>query len=483
MKSIYKLILKSYLGPMFLTFFIVMFILLMNFMFRYIDELVGKGLETAVILELLFYGMSTMIPLGLPLATLLASIMTMGDLGENNELLAMKCAGMSLQKIIKPLVAVIICFSIASFFVANNLVPYSVRKMYALLYDIRQQRQTIEFQDGIFFNGIDNMSIRVSQQHPESGLLENVLIYDTRDRGGKMQTTVADSGYIRLSQDKNFLLVTLFNGENYEQGRGNEWREKSTLSHKIFSRQDMILEMEGFNMERTDESLFANSRTRSLRELNYGMDSLETQVDRAVNRQNNDMLANTLFIRNRELAIDTLEQHRTQSANLLDSIAGLDEQERARLVSRAAFSANTAKNNLAGYERNTKDLVAELYKYQTEWHKMLSLPVSVLIFFLIGAPLGAIIRKGGLGMPIVVSVIFFVIYYVVSLFGEKMAREGTWSAFAGTWLSSFILFPIAVFLTWKSTNDSSLFNVDRYYLFFQKVKALFTTLLGKQKAV
>lgn len=481
MKSIYKLILKSYLGPMFLTFFIVMFVLLMNFMFRYIDELVGKGLETMVILELLFYALATMIPMGLPLATLLASIMTMGDLGENNELLAMKCAGMSLPKIIKPLVVVIFFFSVASFFVSNNLEPYSWRKMFALLYDIRQQRQTIEFQDGIFFNGIDNMSIRVGKQHPENGLLENVLIYDTRDRRGNMQTTVADSGYIRLSTDKKFLLVTLFQGENYEQGRGNDWATKSTLRHNIFQRQDMVIEMEGFNMERTDDAIFNNDRTKNLRELNNDMDSLQMQVDRTVNRQNNDVLSSTLFIYNRELAIDTLEQHRTRSANLLDSIAGLDDQRRAQVVSRAFASATIAKNNLASYERNTKDLVAELYKNQTGWHKKLSLPVSVLIFFLIGAPLGAIIRKGGLGMPIVVSVVFFVIYYIVSIFGEKMAREGTWNAFAGTWLSTLVLFPIAAFLTWKSTNDSSLFNVDRYYLFFRKVKRFFVSLSGKKK--
>jgi lipopolysaccharide export system permease protein len=470
MKSIYKLILKSYLGPMFLTFFIVMFVLLMNFMFRYIDELVGKGLDPAVILELMFYAMATMIPMGLPLATLLASIMTMGDLGENNELLAMKCAGMSLPRIIKPLLVVIVFFSVASFFVANNLVPYSWRKMYALLYDIRNQRQTIEFQDGIFFNGIDNMSIRVDRQH-ENGLLESVLIYDTRDRLGEMQTTVADSGYIRLSEDKNYLLVTLYHGDNYQQGRGDDWVQNSTLRHNIFARQDMVIPMEGFNMERTDDALFNSNLTRSLRDLNHDMDSLQHLVDRTVNRQNNDVLSNMLFIHNREMAIDTLVQYRTRSVDLLDSIAGLDRAARARMISRAYTSATTIKNNLAGYERNTKEQVAELYKYQTEWHKKLSLPVSILIFFLIGAPLGAIIRKGGLGMPIVVSVVFFVIYYVVSIFGEKMAREGTWSAFAGTWLSTLVLCPIAAFLTYKSTNDSQLFNADRYYQFFQKIRA------------
>ena len=216
MKTVHKFILKSYLGPMVLTFFIVMFVLIMQFMWRYIDELVGKGLDTSVIFELMMYAAATLIPMGLPLATLLAAIMTMGNLGENYELLALKSAGMSLPRIMKPLTIVIGIIAVASFFVANNLVPYSTKKIYALIYDIRQQKQSIEFKDGIFFNGIDNMSIRVDKQHPETKLLTDILIYDTRDLNGNMTTTLADSGYIRLSDDKKYLLVTLYNGQTYE---------------------------------------------------------------------------------------------------------------------------------------------------------------------------------------------------------------------------------------------------------------------------
>ena len=216
MKTIHKLVLKAYLGPMVLTFFIVMFVLMMNIVWRYIDELVGKGLSAGIIIELMTYFMANMIPLGLPLAMLLAAIMTMGNLGENYELLAMKSAGMSLIRITKPLIILVSLISVGSFFIANNLVPYANKKFFRTIYDIRQMNQTLEFQDGLFFNGIDGMSIRVGHQNQETGLLTDVLIYDNRNASGNMTTTVADSGYIRLSDDKRFLEITLFNGERYE---------------------------------------------------------------------------------------------------------------------------------------------------------------------------------------------------------------------------------------------------------------------------
>ena len=221
MKTIDKFILKSYIGPMILTFFIVSFIFLMNFLWRYIDMLVGKGLAFSVILELMWYATAINIPMSIPLATLLAAIMTMGNLGENNELLAMKSAGISLPRIMAPLIVLVIFISIGSFFASNNLVPYAWKQMNMLIYDIDRQKQTIEFKDGTFFNGIDDMSIRVGHQDKNTGLLTEVLIYDTRNTGrdGTMSTTIADSGYIRLSDDKKYLLVKLYNGERYETTR------------------------------------------------------------------------------------------------------------------------------------------------------------------------------------------------------------------------------------------------------------------------
>ena len=223
MKTLYKFILKSFIGPMIVSFFVVMFVLMMNSVWRYIDELVGKGLDFSVIVELIVYATTNLIPLGLPLATLFAAIMTMGNLGENYELLAMKSAGISLFKIMKPLAVVMVFVSIGSFFVANDLVPYCNQRMWAVLYDIRRQKQAIEFKDGTFFGGIDNMSIRVERQDPKTKQLYGVLIYDNRNASGNMTVTLADSGHIRLSDDKRFLLVTLHDGETYEYTRNRDW--------------------------------------------------------------------------------------------------------------------------------------------------------------------------------------------------------------------------------------------------------------------
>ena len=254
MKTIHKLVLKAYLGPMVLTFFIVMFVLMMNIVWRYIDELVGKGLSAGIIIELMTYFMANMIPMGLPLSMLLAAIMTMGNLGENYELLAMKSAGMSLVKITKPLIILVSIVSVGSFFIGNDLVPSANKKLYSTLYDIRQQKQALEFQDGLFFNGIDNMSIRVSHQDPDTHLLHNVLIYDNRAANNNMNTILADSGYIRLSDDKRFLLVTLFHGETYEQTRNSQWFTKSALRHHIFDLQKQVIPMEGFATNRCSKS-------------------------------------------------------------------------------------------------------------------------------------------------------------------------------------------------------------------------------------
>lgn len=477
----HKLILKSYFGPMFMTFFIVMFVLLMNFMFRYIDELVGKGLDFSVIAELMFYAGLTMISMGLPLATLLASIMTMGDLGENNELLAMKCSGMSFPQIIKPLSLVIIVFSVGSFFAVNNLVPYSWSKIYALLYDIRKQSQSLDFKEGIFFNGLPDMSIRIDRKHEESGLMEGILIYDTSDKKGTMMTTVADSGYIRLSDDKNFILITLFNGEMYEENRGTDWATNNTMEHHVFDLQNIAQSVEGFSMERSNESNFVNQKTMNISQLTDTVAKLQYLVDSTVSQLNNQFLSNGLFVHNRQLAIDTLKDYRSKNIDLLDSIANLSTQERAKVVKAAMSSASGAKIHINYDETLTKQNVISLHKYKTDWHRMLSIPFSIIIFFFIGSSLGAIIRRGGLGMPIVVSVTFFIVYYVITIFGEKMAKEGTWSAFAGTWLSTIVLIPVAIFLTYKATNDSNLLNGDWYYHKIQKAKAFIKSSYGKLK--
>ncbi len=467
MKTIHKLVLKSYLGPMVLTFFIVMFVLMMNVVWRYIDELVGKGLSAGIIIELMTYFMANMIPMGLPLSMLLAAIMTMGNLGENYELLAMKSAGMSLVQITKPLIILVSIVAVGSFFIGNNLVPAANKKLYSTLYDIRQQKQALEFQDGLFFNGIDNMSIRVGHQEPDTHLLHDVLIYDNRSTKGDMNTIVADSGYIRLSDDKRYLLVTLFHGETYEQTRNNQWYNKSNLRHHTFDLQKQVIPMEGFAMGRSDADLFSNSQTKNISELQHDIDSLEIKVNDATTSSYEPLLKEQIFSRDASVLPQPdslrIDKSRFRDLNLQDSLAKLSLRDKEKIWDQARGTAKNSRNVFSSFDESmAKNTLNQLYRSQVEWHKKLSLPVSIIIFFLIGAPLGAIIRRGGLGMPVVVSVIFFVIYYIISLSGEKMAKEGTWDAVYGMWLSTFILSPIAIYLTYKATNDSALLDTDWY---------------------
>ncbi len=474
MKSIHRLVLKSYLGPMILTFFIVMFVLMMNFVWRYIDELVGKGLDAVIIVELMSYAMVNMIPLGLPLSMLLAAIMTMGNLGENYELLAMKSAGMSLLRIIKPLIYVVILVSIGSFFIVNDLVPYANKKMYSVLYDIRKQKQVIEFKDGLFFNGIENMSIRVGRQDPKTKLLRDVLIYDNRAQNGDMSTTVADSGYIRLSDDKQMLLVTLFNGHSYDQTRSSNWYNKSGLRHNQFDVQYGALPMEGFSMgERTDSDNFRGSQTLTITELQGDIDSLANLVNTSTVRSYEPLLKQQIFARDHSVLLlpDSLmvDKSGMDGFMAMDSIRMLTTRVKQSVWSTARRQAKNSRNMFSHDEQSTKIALNRLYLSTVEWHRKLTTPISIIIFFLIGAPLGAIIRKGGLGMPIVVSVLFFVIYYIISLTGEKMAKEGTWAAIGGMWISAYILTPVAIYLTYKANNDSALFDRDSYVKVFKKI--------------
>ena len=486
MKTIHKLVLKAYLGPMLMTFFIVIFVLMMNFVWRYIDELVGKGLDAMVIIELICYATVNMITMGLPLAMLLAAIMTMGNLGENYELLAMKSAGMSLPQIMKPLIIVVGLISVGGFFIINDLVPYANRKMFSIIYDIRQQKQTIEFQDGLFFNGIENMSIRVEKQDPKTNLLRGVLIYDNRNTSGNMTTTIADSGYIRLSDDKKFLMVSLFNGETYEQTRNSKWYTQSTLRHHVFERQDGTIPMEGFDFQRSDESAFGgSSQTRDIKELQQAIDSLDLLVNDATASSYDPLLKQQIFQKDNtillpekdSLYVDRRYHHKTLSC---DSLLTLQTRKKNDIWKSARNAAKSSRNMFAFDESTAKEALNQLYRSKNEWHRKLAFPVSIMIFFLIGAPLGAIIRKGGLGMPIVISVGFFVIYYIISISGEKWAREGDWSSLMGMWISSIILTPIAIYLTYKATNDSSLLDTDWYYGRYKHYSALLIARLPKK---
>ena len=467
MKKIHKLILKAYIGPLIVTFFIVMFVLMMNFVWRYIDELTGKGLDASTILELVTCATINMVPMGLPLAMLLSAIMAMGNIGENFELLAMKSAGMSLIRILAPLMVVVGGISVGSFFVSNNLVTYANERMYELLFDIREQRQEMEFQDGMFFNGLPDMSIRVGKQDDKTKLLTDVLIFDTRSRNGDMTTTLADSGYIRMSDDKSFLYITLFNGQTYEHTRSSQWYDKNTMRQHKFERQDASFPVDNVAKPEGDMSRqFTESQTRNMVELEELMDSLNVMIEESTQASYASLLKEKIFVRDTTIAFnyDTafVDRSAFQRVNFRDSIEKLGTRDRARVYSVANNSARSARGAYSFDEQTSKIAITQLYRSENEWHRKLTLPVSILVFFMIGAPLGAIIRKGGFGTPIVISVIFFVIYYVISVSGEKLSKEGTWESLYGMWLPIVILTPVAIYLTRKATNDTSLLDFDWY---------------------
>ena len=477
MKKIHKLVLKAYVGPLLAIFFIVQFVLMMNFVWRYIDELTGKGLAVSTIAELFICGSINMIPLGLPLAMLLSAIMTLGNIGENFELLAMKSAGLSLMRILRPMLFVVGLVSIGSFFISNNLVPYTNGRMYDILYDVREQRQELKFQDGMFFNGLPDMSIRVEHQDPNTHLLRDVLIYDTRAENGDMTTTLADSGYIYMSDDKAYLYVTLFNGQTYEHTRNSGWYDRNTMREHQFERQDGTFPMNEVGAGGGRNTAYTESQTRNMIELEELMDSLQITIDKGSLSAYVPMLKNNIFVRDTTIiANDSLRFNRSEyrAFNIYDSLKNAPMRQHAKVYSLALNASRSAQGSHSFDEYSSKSAISQLYRAEVEWHRKLTLPVLIIIFFIIGASLGAIIKKGGLGTPIVISVIFFVIYYVISIPGEKMAKEGTMESVVGMWFPLVLLSPIAIYLLRKATNDTSLLDMDWYDVKLRKLRRSIT---------
>jgi lipopolysaccharide export system permease protein len=328
------------------------------------------------------------------------------------------------------------------------------------------------------------MSIRVEHQDPETKCLYNVLIYDNRDKKGAMTVTLADSGYIRLSDNKKFLLVTLFNGETYEETRGKEWVTGAMRHHK-FAKQDGCIPTSGFVVEKSDRTMFGGSQTKNMEELDKDIDSLEHTVNVVTAKSYEPLLKNYVFTNDplRIIAPDSSvrDGEIRVLADLSDSIKQRSIDEKVRILNDAYRNAMSSSNVVTYDEYSSKEALNQLYRSRIEWHRKLALPVSVMIFFLIGAPLGAIIRKGGLGMSVLISVSFFVIYYVIILLGEKLARDGACPAYIGMWISTYILFPIAIYLTYKAATDSNLMSGDWYYNQWIKIREWWTAHNPKAK--
>ena len=477
MKRLYRFIVKSYIGPFIAAFFITEFILLMQFLWKYIDDLVGKGLGVWVIVKLFAFTSAGLVPMAMPIAVLLSSIMTFGNLGENYELTAMKSAGISLLKIMFPLIIFNFMISFSSYLFYNDIMPYTNLKARSLLYDIRQQRLDISIKGGIFYNGIDNYSIKVGKKDVETGMLYDMMIYDHTERKGNINITLADSGYIKMTPDKQYLILKLYNGSKYinvkeDREKNRHYKTYPHEKHK-FDEETVTMRLKGFGLKRTDEQLwkehFEMMNTRQLKE---SSDSLKNAL--IVNKTNfaQNLIKTNYF--KKEIKVDSLRAHidysKLNTINIDSIYSSKNKTERIDIIKRATNYARSAKTYINSSNEDFKSRNKWIVRHDVEYYKKYAIPVACFILFFIGAPLGAIIRKGGLGWPVLISVFFFVLYYVISMISEKSVKEGLLPPLVGVWLASVVLLPIGIFLTYKSNNDSVIFNIDTY---LEPIKKLF----------
>ncbi len=479
MKKLHVFMLKSFIGPFVATFFISMFVLIMQFLWRMIDDLVGKGLEFSVIAELLLYVAITLVPMALPLAVLLSSIMTFGSLGEHYELIALKSAGISLYRIMKPLIILIVLLTVMAFVFSNNVMPVANLKMYSLLYDIRRQKPEMSFKEGIFTNDLEGYSIKIDRINKNTGMMYNMLIYTHKDGTGNYEVTKADSGMMISDMNHDMMQLVLYNGHTYTDEGMKDAKARRTFPFRRlqFDKQTVMIELPGTDLKRTDENSFRSaSLMLNLKQLTDTIKSAQQNLN-----QKKASDAKRLLTTNFQKSKNTNPR---QDSVLMEKSEGIfsdpdslylsmDVEEQRRAMDYAVQYAREVK------QRNQDDLYyyvgrqEGIIKNQLEWHRKFSLSFACFIFFFIGAPLGAIIRKGGLGMPVVVSVLLFIIYYIIDMMGVRSAKEAVISPEMGAWISAFILLPLGAVLTYKSVTDSEMMNTDAYKVFFEKIKKVF----------
>lgn len=470
-----------------MTFLICIFILLMQFLWVHVKDLVGKGIAVTVLAEFFLYAALTMVPMALPLAILLASLMTFGNLGESFELTAMKAAGISLFRIMRPLIVFIALISLGAFYFSNNVLPVSQAKLYALLFSLRQKSPELDIPVGEFYDGIEGRNIYVRSKNGK--MLEDLMIYDFSSGFNNATVTTADSGFVQLTADNKYLLLTLYTGESFENINQQPGKKNTGGSipyrREEFKKKEMLIE---FNSElmRYDESVLQDHNvSKNLDQLRYSIDSVSKIRDQKVQEQGNDLINRNYLGREfyPRQQLDTLKRTAEEiNAYNVDSLfLSLKPVAMEKASERAIAKANEKKDQINYNKIMVNDSIVYIRRHKIELHRKFTLSFACLIFFFIGAPLGAIIRKGGLGLPAVISVLMFIVYYIIDNTGYKMAREGIWEVYQGMWLSSAILLPVGVFLTYKAANDAVLFNSDGYKRLWENLKTKVRRLRKKDK--
>ena len=492
--------LQTFLPLFLMTFGICLFIVLMQFLWLHIDDMVGKGLEIKVLAEMFLYAALGLVPMALPLSILLASLMTFGNLGERLELLAMKSAGISLLHIMRSLIVVISLVSIGAFFFQNYAMPVIQVKLYTLLYSMRQKSPELDIPEGSFYNGMTGYNVYVKSKDMETGLLKDLMIYDYSRGFSNVMLTLADSGRLKTSENKQFLVLSLFNGESFQnlkdQKSSSVNKEVIPYRRETFKTRELLIELDqNFNMY--DEDLFgSNFMGKNLASLQLYIDSISVRLD-SIKTQNAREYVNLSYIKSftsdyrkkrtplplrsdlktkptKDITAslpkkaNTTEEKVPVSMDFVKLYNALSPSKQKALLTRSKTTLEHTKSESFFKAAKLGDESYRMRRHATEWHTKFTLSVACLLFFFIGAPMGAIIRKGGLGMPVVVSVLFFIFYYIVNNIGLKMARDGVWEVWIGMWISSVVLAPLGAFLTYKAANDSVLLNADTYFNSFKR---------------
>ncbi|MDO3628254.1 LptF/LptG family permease [Mucilaginibacter sp. BT774] len=469
MKKIHLLLLKAFIRPFIVTFMIVMFVLLMLFLFKYIDDLIGKGFELTTILQLMLYASATNVAMALPLSVLLSSIMTYGSLGENYELVAIKSAGVSLRRAMYPMIIVVGILSIAAFIFSDNMLPVANRKYYSLLYDVRQQKSANLLPEGVFSNSFPGYSIRVNKKDPDGQTLHDVMIYSKNESDNNTNVLVAKEGRMYRTMDNQFLILRLKDGVRYEEAHGDknfEMRQRFTRFR--FKETEQKFDLSFMKLKRTDENLFRQAvQMMDLKQLKYFGDSTRRQLDSVTGLNYKQVSPYIKYFGIPKKPKDAKIKYVVcKSKNILGDMS-LQQQVAALM------NAQNEVRSVTEVTKNRADMYKDMAKsgrnIALEYQKKFELSAACITLFLIGAPMGSIIRKGGLGMPVVVSVIFFLVYYITWTIGEKSAKGGDLSPVIGEWISIIILTPIGLFLSYKAANDSVLFDMEAYKRFFNKL--------------
>lgn len=474
--------LQSFLPLFLMTFFICLFIILMQFLWRYIDELVGKGLEVTVIAELFFYAALTMVPMALPLAILLASLMTFGNLGERFELTAMKASGVSLVKTMRPLIILMILVAIGAFFFQNNVLPLAQTKMWTLLYSMRQKSPELDIPEGVFYDQIPGYNLYVKTKDRETGVLRDMMIYNVSRGFDNASIILADSGKLSITADKTHLFLQLWTGESFENLR-NQGATNITQNvpyrRESFTTKEILVPFDA-NFNRMDDNAMRNQYVgKNIAELQATIDSVNLRLDSIGASYGNALKEAPYFGLSynvaRRGADGKMGMHPHETVMIdkpldIDSIfAGSNPGYAKSYLQQGLQKAKRARQDYEYKSYSMQDDQKTIRRHAIELMKKFTLSFACIIFFFIGAPLGAIIRKGGLGTPLVISVLLFIFYYIIDNSGYKMARDGRIEVWEGMWLSSAVLLPLGIFFTYKAVNDSAVFNRDAYLNFFRKL--------------